>query len=309
MKKGMETHWRRDACLVLCGLLLWLLRDAQHVRAAAARALSLCAGTVIPSLFPFLAISSLLIALGFGEWLSPYLSGLMTPLFRLPGQASGPLLLGLVGGYPIGAQSAAELYQQGLLTKSEAERLLTFCNNSNPIFLISVLGSGVFGSVRAGVWLWLIHLLSALLTGLLFRGRKAPARGGEFRAIPCRAVSLSAAVVSSVRSAANGMLSVCAFVTLFYVLISPLATRGDSLSTVLVGAVELFSLTPLLTPDAFGFVLASACAAWGGLSVQCQTAAVLDGTGLRLTPCIYGKALQALLSAALALALSGYALG
>ena len=88
----MKNRWRRDACLVLCGVLLWLLRDVQHVRTAAARALSLCAGTVIPSLFPFLVISGLLIALGFGEWLSPYLSGLMTPLFRLPGQASGPLL-------------------------------------------------------------------------------------------------------------------------------------------------------------------------------------------------------------------------
>lgn len=305
----MKNRWRRDACLVLCGVLLWLLRDVQHVRTAAARALSLCAGTVIPSLFPFLVISGLLIALGFGEWLSPYLSGLMTPLFRLPGQASGPLLLGLVGGYPIGAQSAAELYQQGLLTKNEAERLLAFCNNSNPIFLISVLGSGVFGSVRAGVWLWLIHLLSALLTGLLFRGGKAPARREKVRAVSCRTVSLPAAVVSSVRSAANGMLSVCAFVTLFYVLVSPLAARGGPLSAVLVGAVELFSLTPLLTPDAFGFVLSAACAGWGGLSVLCQTAAVLDGTGLRLAPCALGKALQALFSAGLALALSGYVLG
>ena len=297
----MTNHWRRDACLVLCGVLLWLLRDAQAVRAAAARALTLCAGTVIPSLFPFLVISSLLIALGFGEWLAPHFSGLMTPLFRLPGQASGPLLLGLVGGYPIGAQSAAELYQQGLLTKDEAERLLTFCNNSNPIFLISVLGSGVFGSVRAGVWLWLIHLLSALLTGLLFRGHKTPARRGTARPVSCRAVSLPAAVVSSVRSAANGMLSICAFVTLFYVLISPLAGRGGLLSTALVGLVELFSLMPLLTPDVPGFVLAAACTGWGGLSVLCQTAAVLDGTGLRLAPCVCGKVIQSLLSGLLAL--------
>ena len=305
----MKNHWRRDACLVLCGVLLWLLRDAQTVRAAAARALTLCAGTVIPSLFPFLVISSLLIALGFGEWLAPHFAGLMTPLFRLPGQASGPLLLGLVGGYPIGAQSAAELYQQGLLTKDEAERLLTFCNNSNPVFLISVLGSGVFGSVRAGVWLWLIHLLSALVTGLLFRGRKPPARRGKVTATPCRSVSLPTAVVSSVRSAANGMLSVCAFVTLFYVLVSPLAARSGLLPTALVGLVELFSVTPLLTPDVPGFVLAAACAGWGGLSVLCQTVAVLDGTGLRLAPCAWGKLLQALLSAALALALSGYILG
>lgn len=305
----MEKHWRRDACLVLCGVLLWFLRDARRVRAAAVQALVLCSGTVIPSLFPFLAISSLLIALGFGEWLAPHLAGLMTPLFRLPGQASGPLLLGLVGGYPIGARTAAELYGQGLLTKEEAERLLTFCNNSNPVFLISVLGAGVFGSVRAGVWLWLIHLLSALLTGLLFRGGPQPARRREQQAVPCRTVSLPAALVSSVRSAANGMLSVCAFVTLFYVLVSPLASRGGRLSAVLVGAVELFSLTPLLTPDVFGFTLAAACSGWGGLSVLCQTAAALDGTSLRLSPCVLGKALQALFSAVLALALAGYVLG
>ncbi|MFR0770562.1 MAG: hypothetical protein ACLSHO_14075 [Dysosmobacter sp.] len=75
-----------------------------------------------------------------------------------------------MGGYPIGARTAAELYASGDLTRQEAERLLTFCNNSNPVFLISVLGVGVFGSVRAGLWLWLIHVCAALLTGLLFRG-------------------------------------------------------------------------------------------------------------------------------------------
>ena len=305
----MKKRWRADACLILCGILVWFLTDAGRVRAAAAEALTLCGESVIPALFPFLAVSGLLVSMGFGEWISPLFAGLMGPLFRLPGQASSALLLGLVGGYPIGARTAADLYRQGLLTAGEAERLLAFCNNSNPIFLISVLGSGVFGSVRVGVWLWLIHLLSALLTGLLFRGGKAPARREKVRAVSCRTVSLPAAVVSSVRSAANGMLSVCAFVTLFYVLVSPLAARGGPLSAVLVGAVELFSLTPLLTPDAFGFVLSAACAGWGGLSVLCQTAAVLDGTGLRLAPCALGKALQALFSAGLALALSGYVLG
>ena len=163
----MKKRWRADACLILCGILVWFLTDAGRVRAAAAEALTLCGESVIPALFPFLAVSGLLVSMGFGEWISPLFAGLMGPLFRLPGQASSALLLGLVGGYPIGARTAADLYRQGLLTAGEAERLLAFCNNSNPVFLISVLGVGVFGSVRAGVWLWLIHLLSALLTGLV----------------------------------------------------------------------------------------------------------------------------------------------
>ena len=299
----MNKRVRADVCLILCGVLVWFLADAKQLRLEAAKALALCAGTVIPALFPFMAVTGLLVRLGFGQWLAPYMAGLMAPLFRLPGCAGSALLLGLVGGYPIGARTAAELYASGALTRQEAERLLTFCNNSNPVFLISVLGIGVFGSVRAGLWLWLIHVASALVTGLLFRGL-----GRGRRSVPppvsFQAPSLPGAFVTSVKDAAMGMVSVCAFVTLFYVLVSPLAHLDGHLAATAVGVTELFSLTPLLTCDRTGFILAAGCAGWGGLSVLCQTAAVLDGTDLPLRPCFLGKLAQGYLSALMATALS-----
>ena len=304
----MRMRWRAAACLALGGVLVLFLAEAGFVRAAAAEALSLCARSVIPALFPFLVVSSLLLSLGLGELLSPMLAGLMEPLFRVDGVGSSALLLGLVGGYPIGAKTAADLYRGGRLSRPEAERLLAFCNNSNPVFLISVLGVGVFGSVRAGVWLWLIHLLSALLTGLLFRNHGGPARRQAGGTAAFQAVSLFAAFVAAVRESLSGMLSVCAFVTFFYVLVRPLASLGGWLGPVLVGLTELFSLTPLLRPDRFGFILASAMAGWGGLSVLCQTAAVLEGSGLRLQSCAAGKAVQGLLAGLLAALLAGYAL-
>ena len=92
---------------------------------------------------------------------------------------------------------------------------------------------------------------------------------------------------------------VCAFVTLFYVVAAPLKALGPHLGATLVGVVELFSLTPLLTADLPGFILAAGCAGWGGLSVLCQTAAVLDGTDLSLQPCLLGKLAQGFLSALL----------
>ena len=121
----MCMRMRRLACLGLCGVLAWFLADAGEIRQRAGEALALCGRSVVPSLFPFLVLSILLVSLGFGELLSPYLAGLMTPLFRLPGCAGSALLLGLAGGYPIGAQTAARLYQEGALTRGEAERLLS----------------------------------------------------------------------------------------------------------------------------------------------------------------------------------------
>ena len=307
---NMRIRRRILVCLCLAGLLVWFLADAGGVRDVMQEALRLCVRSVIPSLFPFMVVTSVLLSLGFGELAAPWLAGLMEPLFRVPGAGSAALLLGLVGGYPIGTQTAAELYRDGLVSREEAERMLAFCNNSNPVFLISVLGAGVFGSVRAGVWIWLIHVFSALLTGLAFRGTGAGARPSRTADRPVfRAMGLIPAFVGAVRSSVSGMLSVCGFVAFFYVLAHPLAALGGRLGPCLVGITELFSLTPLLTPDRFGFILAAGAAGWGGISVLCQTLAVLEGSGLRLRNCLLGKAVQGLLSLLLAALLAGYVLG
>ena len=304
-------------------LLVWFLADTVRVRQAASDALRLCAASVIPALFPFLVVTGLLMSLGFGAWASPYLAPLMTDLYRLPGSAGSALLLGFLGGYPVGARTAADLYRLGYLTQDETERLLTFCNNANPAFFISVLGIGVFHSARTGIRLLLIHILSALLTGLCFRGQAVahtppnPRKPSRDASAVTRAPSTDThavtrnpppnappaflpAFVDAVSAAASAMLRVCAFVVFFSVLVRPLKEWTHPAAAPLVGLLELFSLTPLLTPDSYGFLLASVCAGFGGLSALAQTAAVLEHTGLSVRPCLLGKLVQALLSALLA---------
>ena len=292
---------RLPLCILFCGILLWFLWDAAVIRSAVTEALILCAGSVIPAMFPFLVVSSLLISLGFGEVLAPVFAGMMSRLFRLPGTAGSALLLGLTGGYPIGAKTAADLYRSGQLTREETQRLLTFCNNANPAFFLSVLGTGVFHSVRVGLYLWLIHLLSALLTGWFLcrkkrcstKSQRSPIRSGNPE-------PFSVLWISAVGSALQGILSICAFVVIFYVLTRPLASLPGLWGAAATGALELFSLIPRLSGDASGLILVSALSGWGGLSVLCQTAAMLAGTDLSISSCIKGKALQCLFSALLA---------
>ena len=291
-------------------ITVWLLWEAEALRGAAREGLALCAGSVIPALFPFLAASSLLLKLGFGDALAGPLAPLMG-LYRLPGEAAGALALGLAGGYPVGARTAAELYAQGSLTRDEAERLLTFCNNANPAFLLSGLGLGVLGSDRAGLWLWLIHLFSALVTGLVLA--RKPGRRGGGRSLPRKDAapegSFPELLVGAVQGALGAILGICAFVELFYVLGLPLRRLPAPWGAGLAGAAELFSASAALPGGRLGFVLAAGLAGFGGLSVLCQTAAVLAPQGLSPVPSLRGKLLQGVLSAALAAALAPWVMG
>ena len=111
----------------------------------------LCAGSVIPALFPFLAVSGLLTALDAGA--SPALG----PLARLLGcsrAGARAFLLGLTGSYPVGAHRGFSCIAGGGISRREACRLLLFSNNCGPAFILGVAGLGCFGSLRAGVLLW-----------------------------------------------------------------------------------------------------------------------------------------------------------
>ena len=61
--------------------------------------------------------------------------------------------------------------------------------------------------------------------------------------------------------------------------------------------------------SSLGFVLAAGLAGFGGLSVLCQTAAVLAPQGLSPAPCFRGKLLQGVLSAGIALLLAPWVMG
>ena len=124
----------RDAILaaaLLCagaGLLFYSRQSMD----AARQGLSLCANVIVPSLFPFFVLSSLVVELGMAGYLGRALERVMYPLFRVGGPGAGALVLGFIGGYPVGARTAIGLYQSGQCSKAEAERMLAFCNNSGP---------------------------------------------------------------------------------------------------------------------------------------------------------------------------------
>lgn len=294
MKKWLTL----PAVLAVGGLLLLRPQEAAQ---AVREGLALCAGTVIPSLFPFFVVVSLLLQLGLAGSLQGLCAPFMGPVFHLRGVCALPLLTGLLGGYPSGARTAADLCRQGLLTRREAELLLGFCDNCGPGFLLGYVGAGILGSARAGAYLFLIHVCSALLVGMVLC-RLCGDRGSALlgSSLPARVIPFPQALTAAVSGALASTLSICAFVVLFRVLAALPPVR---LPAPLLGVLEMVTGTAALAPGRAGFIAAAVMVGWGGLSVHCQAMAVAAPAELSFRWHWIGKALQAALSGLLAAAL------
>ena len=296
-----------------------LMRYSEQSVQACREGLSLCGNVIVPSLFPFFVLSSLVVELGLARCLGRAAEGLMWPLFRVGGAGASALTLGLIGGYPVGARTAIGLYESGQCSRDETLRLLAFCNNSGPAFIFGVVGAGVFASGRIGLCLYLVHALASLCVGILFRfyGEKgAPGRG---RGAQFRATRFTAALTNSVKGAARSILNICAFVLLFTVIVRLLFVCGfmglaaRTVSALLSGmGVDLRMaeqlLTGLLEVSAGVTGLASLSGAgrlpmaafllgWAGLSVHCQVLSFLADSGLGAGTYLAGKLLHGALSA------------
>lgn len=175
----------------------------------------------------------------------------------------------------------------------------------------------MFQSPRAGVWLYLIHAAAATAVGLIFcfilklNLQQKIAGFLQVSGADCNfpagpggrpSPSPAAAFIDAVRGGVTAMAGVCGFVIFFLVVLRLAESFLGPLPPLAAGFVELTNGILRLTADRAGFISAAALLGWGGLSVHCQTAAVLSGSGVSLRWYLPAKAAQALLSAAAAAA-------
>ena len=289
---------------------------------AGRQGLQLCANVIVPSLFPFFVLSSLVVELGMARYLGHALERLMWPLFRVGGAGASALVLGLVGGYPVGAQTAINLYNKGLCSKIETQRLLAFCNNSGPAFILGVVGAGVFGSGTIGLLLYLSHAVASLCVGLLFRfyGKSTPHSASNRLTPHFQTTRFCAALTFSIKNSFTSVFNICAFVLFFSVvirllflcgimdavagilaaLLSPLGFNRVLARQLLTGLLELSSgVSSISHSGALSgqISMAAFMLGWAGLSVHCQVLSFLGDSGLSPGTYLTGKALHGMLSA------------
>lgn len=285
------------------GLLLFPQISVGGIQAG----LRVCAVSILPVLFPFFVVTDLCSTLGYTGKLASAAAPITRKLFHMPGAAASSLTLGLIGGYPVGARTVVQQYDAGELNKQEAERLLLFCNNAGPAFILGVVGGGFFQSIKAGLALYLIHGISACILGVFFRPAVSQEQKNNFETQ--KAPTLASAFTEAAKRGGSTTLQVCVFILLFSVLNAflsafiPASVREHLWVSFLLASLELAGGLTDLSALTSGPVLFCICAfmlGWGGLCVYFQTMALLDKTDLVPRGYLCSKLFHGLISFVLA---------
>jgi len=218
--------------IIFCATLFFI--DPKLYSGSFMKGLAVWSNSVLPSLFPFLFLSNLLVNSGCLDSLGKK-GGLSKKLFNAPPQTASVFVLSMLCGYPVGAKTVAELYEKKSLGSSEAcYKLTTLCSCASPIYAIGAVGINFLKSFKAGVILYVSLFVGQILCGLIFRNRFL-SKSGTLTPPSERKINFGESMYSAVTS----ILSVGGYIALFYMLCEMIST----VLTVILPANAVFGTT------------------------------------------------------------------
>ena len=252
-----------------------LIMDTKTAVAGAQEGIKQCIRVIIPSIFPFFLVSGM-----FCQSMQQMYLSFLSPirkLCKMPHGSEPLLIVGLLGGYPVGAKEIANMYKAGMIDKKNAERMLGFCSNAGPSFIFGIIASQ-FTSQAAAFWILGIQILSAIITAAILPGyNEGPVK------INVKGTSLISVFNGSIRSIA----SVCGWVILFRVILAFfnrwfLWSTPDFIGVIVSGVLELANGCVQLHKiqnEGLRMIISSAILSAGGVCVYLQTISVTQGLG------------------------------
>lgn len=311
--------------LFTIGLLLFSNSNLPSVKSG----LTLWATSVIPSLFPFFVATELLMHTNIVNILGRFLNKFMKPIFNISGEGAFAFVMGLISGYPVGAKIATNFRNNNICTKEECERLLSFTNNSGPLFIIGTVGILMFKNSTIGLLLFVTHLLACVTVGFIFRFWKNNTHdtlntknvNTSYTKNYVTISNLGEILAESINSSISTILLIGGFVVLFSSIISICKSSGilnfieyfftpffnfanldtSFIKPLFTGFLEITNGINVISSIAckklsINIILCAFLLGFGGISVLLQVFSITSKSDLSIKPYIYGKILQGALA-------------
>ena len=301
MKNSYKNVVNFIIALLVISFNIFLIIYPQNAISAAREGFSLFTTNVLPALFPFIIGTSILMSLGVVSFVGVLLGPIMQKLFNVPGVGGFALVVGLSSGYPMGAKVISELRQKNELTAYQSQRLISFCNNSGPLFIIGAVGIGFYQNVYIGYFIMLIHYTSAIITGILFRVYKkdekytkvTPSFKKAYSAMLKTRENKTPATIlcDSIVAGVHTILYIGGFIIIFCVIAEVIKTLffGNLLDNIwlvgnIIGLIEITNGINILSNNnnLLHIIATAALISFGGFSIHAQVLNFISKTDINI---------------------------
>lgn len=281
------------------------------------KGISIFFSSVFPSLFPFLALTNLIIEFDGISIYSKYLGDILCKPFRLSKVCSLPLVASFLCGYPFGAKYSAKLYREKNLSHEEFIRLLNIASNPGPIFIIGTIGTSLFKNTAVGYILLFSSLFSCFIMSLLISPLSAYSQNINNSQQPKYVNNYGNKISTSIENAVTTTMTLAGFILVFYIISSIIKNNAvyyiviNKISNLLncnaylisgsiLGLLEMtngcFILSNFQTDGLLAYCVISFVINFGGISILTQVYSLIHDLGVNFKKYILLKFLQGLIS-------------
>ena len=294
--------------------------------------LNLWFNVVCPALLPFFICVEILIGLGVVNFIGAIFKPVMSNLFNIPGEGAFAFVMSVASGYPVGAKIVANLRSKNICNKVEAQRMISLCSTSGPLFIIGAVSVGIFNNPKIATILLFSHYLSALSCGLIMRFYKINEKNisstsftNPFNELVAYRKKdkrpLGQIIADSVKNSVNLILLVGGYIVFFSVVSKILQITGafniilkyvkilfpiinvtpDAWSTFFIGFLEVTNgikeCAKLSIPYMTKIALVSFFIGFGGISVNAQVSGIILDTDINFPIYLVLKVFQGITAA------------
>ena len=230
---------------------------------------------LVPSLFPFMVLSSFVIRSGAYEYAGKIFSPLAR-ILKLPKSAVSAVVLSFIGGFPVGAKCVKLLYENGNISEKQAERMMKFCICSGPSFLITAIGAIMLNNTKAGLILYISQIISGMVLGIvsgIFSDKESETIFSERK--PEKTDIMQAFIMSS-SDGAGAIVELTALVAIFSMFINVLVSFGAD-NYFLTSIIEVTAACRDIVEKGCPLWALSFAVGYGGICVHLQIFSLLKG--------------------------------
>lgn len=317
MKKIKKNIAELVISIFIISFGIFLVLSSEHSMSEVRSSIKICCNVLIPSLFPFMFFSSLMINSGTSNKIGKILYPVSKYLFRLPSSSVSVIFLSMVGGFPVGAKGISDLFEKKMISENQANRMLSFCVNAGPAFILGVLGNSFIKNMEIAKIILLSQIISSLIVGVLtsfFSKEKTQKYDKETEKI-----HFSECLIKSCESSSIAMMNMCMLIIIFNVfsvflgdlhffyvcskIFSSFRISQEISDCFPQIIMEVTKACEFISSKGVNPCLISFATSWGGLCVHFQIFSIVKKIKINYLNFFVFRLLNAILSSIIALAM------